>query len=96
MVKEFERTKSVEDRQLDFIQERQKAYKLSFGGKNTTTKIIMDDLREFCFAEKTCFVPDNGRVSEIFEGRRQVWLRIHEHLDKELTELVELYTQGVR
>ena len=96
MPEEFQRSKSVEDQKKDLLRERQKAYKITFGGRGATTKIIMDDLRKFCFAEESCFNPDNNRVNELFEGRRQVWLRIKKHLDLEEEELFLRYEKGVR
>ncbi len=39
----------------------------------------MMDLAEFCRANETCFASD-PRVHARLEGRRDVWLRIQEHI----------------
>jgi len=42
--------------------------------------VVLKDLAKFCRANKTCFNPD-PRVHANLEGRREVWLRILEHLN---------------
>lgn len=50
---------------------------------------VLKDLAKFCRAHDTTFNPDQ-RLSDVLIGRREVWLRISEHLN--LTE-DELYTK---
>jgi len=42
-------------------------------------KAVLDDLKMFCKAEDSTFTPDS-RVSALLEGRREVYLRIQDHL----------------
>ncbi len=44
-----------------------------------SVEIVLRDLAKFCRANKTCFDPD-PRKHAMLEGRREVWLRILEHL----------------
>lgn len=78
-------------RALDVISERQKAYQIAFLGKGVAS--MVEDLRKFCRADETCFHPD-PRVHAVLEGRREVWIRIQEHLTVDPTALVEKYNSG--
>lgn len=49
------------------------------------------DLAEFCRASETTY-DENERLSLIFEGRRQVWLRIVQHLHLTDAQLLALFT----
>lgn len=61
-------------------------------------KSMLDDLREFCRADKSCAVFDsNGQydthATAIIQGRREVWLRIQLTLnlsDEALNRMKEL------
>lgn len=54
---------------------------------------VLEDLRTFCRAEATCFHQD-PRMHAVLEGRREVWLRIQEHLNYTPEELLVLYSGG--
>lgn len=48
------------------------------------------DLARFCRADQSTFHAD-ARVHAVLEGRREVWLRIQEHLRLSDEELFTLY-----
>ncbi len=54
---------------------------------------VLDDLRGFCRADRSCFDPD-PRIHAVMEGRREVWLRIQQHIDLEVNHLLRLYSAG--
>lgn len=62
------------------LRDRQIAYKVLFGSNAPAVKTVMDDLAQFCRANVTTF-DANDRVHAAMEGRREVYLRIQEHLE---------------
>jgi hypothetical protein len=76
------------ERALAYVLERKRAYQQACGSE--TTARMMDDLSWFCRADRTCFDPD-PRKHALAEGRREVWLRIQEHLTLTPEQLVALY-----
>lgn len=77
-------------RVLDFLRLRSRAYKLAF--PNPKDSEVLKDLAKFCRANKSCFHSD-PRLHAALEGRREVWLRIMEHLNLPPDELYELYNK---
>lgn len=75
----------------EFLRQRGFAYKRVFDSEDG--KQVLEDLARFCRAESTCFHTD-PRVTALLEGRREVWLRIQEHLNKTAEELQQLYNGG--
>lgn len=74
---------------------RRRAYIALFfeedGLPNVHQRLVLADLRKFCRADESCFDAD-PRKHAILEGRREVWLRIQQHL--RLTERdIEKFTQ---
>ena len=60
--------------------------------ENYAGQAVLIDLAKFCRANETTFHPTQGaRVQAILEGRRQVWLRITQHLHLTHEELFALY-----
>ncbi len=53
--------------------------------------LAREDLAEFCKADVTTVVPGSHDLSYLYEGRRQVWLRIRDFIDKSREELIEKY-----
>ena len=56
---------------------------------------VLADLRDFCFASVSCVQKDgNGQIdthaTAVAEGRREVWLRIQEHLIMDATTIRDL------
>jgi len=58
--------------------QRQLAYSLTFN--NESGKQVLEDLAKFCRANETAFHAD-PRVHAALEGRREVYLRIKDHLE---------------
>ena len=76
------------ERALAYVLERKRAYQQACGSE--TTALFMADLASFCRADRTCFNAD-ARLHALAEGRREVWLRIQEHLTLTPEHLVERY-----
>lgn len=66
------------------------AYVQTFDIESAAVKTLLKDLEKFCRADSTTFHPD-GRVHAALEGRREVWLRIQDHLKLNADELYEKY-----
>lgn len=74
---------------LDFIKARKQSYQVVF---NTTDgRLWLDDLSRFCRASETCVVPGDRDKTQVLEGRREVWLRIQNHLNLTPEQLMLLY-----
>lgn len=76
-------------RLLDFIRFRKRNYQLTFGSPAGQSVLI--DLAKFCRANASCFDAD-PRIHAVLEGRREVWLRITQHLDLTSEQLATLYS----
>ena len=70
------------------LRQRKAAYQMIFSGPPGQT--VKDDLSRFCRADRTCFDAD-PRKHAVLEGRREVWLRIQEHLNLTAEQLAVLY-----
>lgn len=79
----------------DALSRRQQAYKHCLGEKNVAVVTVLADLAKFCHAFETTYT-DIERQSAVLEGRRQVYLRILNHLEMELETLWKLYQDGRR
>lgn len=75
---------------LNFLGLRKKSYQSIFGDAGAASSEAMKDLAKFCFAEKSCAVPDPYQTM-LQSGRREVWLRIQQHLHLQPEELAALY-----
>jgi hypothetical protein len=67
---------------------RKRAFRIVFGGP--AGQMVMQDLLMFCRATETCFDAD-PRKHAVLEGRREVWLRIQQHLQLTPDQLYALY-----
>ena len=74
----------------DFFRNKSRAYKLTFG--NPAGSEVLEDLALFCRANETCFHPD-PRMHAVAEGRREVWLRIQQHLNMTPDQLFDFFTR---
>lgn len=74
------------------LQARKTAYQLAFG--SPAGKSVAKDLARFCRAGETCFNTD-PRLEAMLEGRRQVWLRIEQHINFSPGELAVIYRAAV-
>lgn len=78
------------------IRDRQVAYQQVFGNPDDqAVKAVINDLRHFCRADETTFLPD-ARAHALLEGRREVWLRIESHLKLKFEQLFNLHTKGAK
>lgn len=73
---------------LHFFQNRKRAYQLAF--TSPAGQQVLTDLASFCRAEETCVVPGDRDKTLVLEGRREVWLRIQQHLHLTDEQLVDL------
>ena len=76
---------------LDFLRERKTAYQLAM--RSPAGQVVLKDLSWFCRANATCWNKD-PRLNAMLEGRREVWLRIQQHLMLTPEELTELFGGG--
>lgn len=76
---------------IDFLRWRKRAYQRTFGGPEDV--FVLADLARFCRASDTCFHSD-ARLHAVLEGRREVWLRIQNHLMLSPEKLLEIYDKG--
>lgn len=75
---------------LTFLGLRKKSYQQLFGVNGALGTEAMKDLARYCYATKSCAVP-NHDLTLVLSGRREVWLRICEHLHLEPEELASIY-----
>lgn len=72
------------DRIKDFLTSRGQDYRQTF--KGIYGERVLADLAKFCRAHDSTFNPD-PRVEGVLQGRREVWLRIAQHLNMSEEEL---------
>lgn len=80
---------AMRERLRRFIYGRRYAYAQTFGGVHA--EAVLADLAQFCRANESTFHPDQ-RVAAVLEGRREVWLRIQQHLQLSPEEVFDLAT----
>ena len=81
----------MNEKVLDFLRSRSQAYRKVFSG--VYGERVLSDLARFCRANESTFHTD-PRVEGIMQGRREVWLRISNHLNLTEEEIVNLYNPG--
>jgi hypothetical protein len=74
--------------------DRQRAYQLAL--KDAAGAAVLADLAVFCRADETCVVPGDRDRTYVLEGRREVYLRIQDHLRLTPEDLVEKYTRPAK
>lgn len=79
------------DRLKQFLWARQHNYKLTF--RSPPGQEVLQDLAKFCRATRSTF-HENDRAHALAEGRREVWLRISNHLNMTPDELYRLVAEG--
>lgn len=77
------------DRLRTALRERRYAYRQTFTGPLAET--VLKDLARFCRAHESTFHTD-ARAHAVAEGRREVWLRIQNHLNLSPEQLWSLYS----
>lgn len=75
------------------LKDRKSAYTLTFGDE--PGQAVLQDLAKFCRANESCFHADQ-RLHALMEGRREVWLRIQQHLNLTDKELFSLFNPTMR
>jgi hypothetical protein len=68
--------------------ERRHAYQMTFRGP--LADVVLKDIARFCRAHESTFATD-ARDAAKLDGRREVWLRIQEHLRLTPDQLWQLY-----
>lgn len=66
-------------------EDRRRSYRACFLGQDSKPspdgEIVLADLRRFCRAVDTSFVPGDPYATAFNEGRREVWTRIQHHIN---------------
>lgn len=81
---------SVLERAKEWLRGRQAAYQRIFLDHGYDTDLVLQDLAKFCRAHETTFHVEHS-VSDHLDGRREVWLRIQQHLRLTDDELWKIY-----
>jgi hypothetical protein len=71
-----------------YLIRRSQAYRIVFA-PGQMTDVVLADLAKFCRADRSTFHPD-PRVAAQLDGRREVWLRITQHLEMSPEDLYRL------
>lgn len=79
---------SVVEAARRFLMRRRYAYQTTF--KGPLADEVLRDLAQFCRANRSTFHED-ARAHALAEGRREVWLRIANHLNMTPEQLWQLY-----
>lgn len=74
---------------FEFLRTRKRNYQLAFG--QPAGQEVLIDLAKFCRADRSTFHAD-PRSHALLEGRREVWLRIQQHLNLTPEQLTALYS----
>lgn len=75
----------------DLLDERRRAYRRTFGQrKGARGWAVLLDLARYCRAHRSTFDPDPIKAATL-NGRREVWLRIQNHLRLDEDALWALY-----
>jgi len=84
----LDKLEALRDSVKAFLMNRQRAYITTFNGP--VGEKVLADLAKFCRAHETTF-HENDRVQANLEGRKEVWLRIAQHLNMNSEDLWKLY-----
>jgi hypothetical protein len=88
------KTPSTKDKEaiLDYLRYRRAAYEDTFVDTNAV-RVVLTDLATFCRAGQSTFDPD-PRTDALLQGRKEVWLRIAQHLGYTEEELYRVFALG--
>lgn len=75
-------------RAFDFLRQRQRGYQLCFN--SIAGNAVLADLAKFCRAAESTF-HDDPRKHAVLEGRREVFIRIADHLHLTTEQIYALY-----
>lgn len=76
------------DAVMKLLLSRRRAYQLAFG--SPAGEVVLDDLVVFCRGAQSTFHPD-ARMHAVLEGRREVLLRICQHMHLTPEKLFVIY-----
>lgn len=82
--------KDAVDKIRILLRDRSYAYKKVFKENDRAVKLVLLDLARFCRAHETTFHKDD-RIHAALEGRKEVWMRIQEHLHLSSEQLMEFH-----
>jgi hypothetical protein len=82
------------DQALEILTDRKRAYQAAFG--SPAGQAVLNDLAVFCRARETCVIPGDRDRTFVLEGRREVILRIRDHLDLSPEQLVDIHTRPAK
>lgn len=74
---------------MTFLRSRRRNYQLAFG--SPAGREVLVDLARFCRANETCVIPNDRDKTLVLEGRREVFLRIQQHLNLTSEQLFDLF-----
>lgn len=77
-------------RLFSFLDQRKRAYQLTFQLNQPANVLVLQDLAKFCRATESTFHPD-ARLAANLDGRREVFLRIQNHLGLTTEQLLSIY-----
>ena len=83
-----ERIKAAAEATANFLHRRRYVYRATFNGPLADE--VLKDLGRFCRAFESTFHPD-PYVAARLDGRREVWLRLSNHLELSPDQLWQLY-----
>lgn len=78
-------------RAYGFITDRKRAYQLTFQINQPANVAVLRDLAKFCRAHESTFHAD-ARIAANLDGRREVYLRILNHLGLTDEQLLAIYS----
>lgn len=74
----------------EFVTQRKAAYHRTFYGTGVDGQAVLADLANFCRAHASTF-DGNPSIANRLDGRREVWLRIQQHLQLSDQQLWTLF-----
>lgn len=83
--------RSLVEKAKNFLFRRQQAYQAVFTA-GPMVDLVLHDLAKFCRADRSTFHTDT-RASAQLDGRREVFLRITQHLNLSQDDLWKLYSK---
>lgn len=90
---EQQKAEELEDKTALFINSRKVAYQQTFNINSPPNQLVMIDLAKFCRAHRSTF-DANPSIQSRLDGRREVYLRIFQHLNLTPEELLLLFKYG--
>lgn len=83
---------SAAEKLRDLLVGRRRSYLQVFNSENVFLAEVMADLARFCRAQESTFHED-PRAHALLEGRREVYLRIQDHLKLTEDEFLHKYAR---